>query len=131
MSAKISDPTVKWLRRVARLLTFLILAFALVMLVGHIVEPEPVEADYPPIENLLPIIMGLSVLGLGIALRWEALGATISLVFFVAHLALFWAIRGSFFPLNILVVFAPLPFAAILFLICWWRSRPPQLTSRA
>lgn len=61
------DRSMKWIRRIARTLSALILVIALIMLIGHIVVPELTEVDYPPIENLLPVIMCLSVLGLGIA----------------------------------------------------------------
>jgi hypothetical protein len=123
MSAETGIRGLRWLRRIARIVTLLILAVTLVVVVGHLFGSEPIEEDYPPIENLLPILMALSVVGLGIALRWEGLGATISLGFFVAHMALFWAIRGEFFPFGMLIVFTPLPLTAVLFLICWWRSR--------
>jgi hypothetical protein len=96
------------------------------MLIGHIVGDEPTEADYPPIENLLPVIMCLSVLGLGIAWRWEGLGGAISLVFFLVHLAVYWAIRQRFFPLSVLLIFSPVPITGILFLVYWWRSRVSQ-----
>jgi hypothetical protein len=123
MANESADLSVKWMRRIARLLSLLIIGFALVMLVGHLVVPEPVEEDYPPIENLLPLIMLLSVVGLGLAWRWEGLGGALSLGFFAVHLALFWAIRGHFFPVPMLLTFSPLVICAALFVACWWRSR--------
>jgi hypothetical protein len=121
MMAEISDKSVDrsmvWLRRVARISSGLIIGITLVVLVGHIIEPEPVEVDYPPIENLLPVIMCLSVLGLGIAWRWEGLGGGISVVFFLIHLVVYWAIRQRFFPLRALLIFSPVPVTGILFLI--------------
>jgi hypothetical protein len=126
MSIERNDLTVKWIRRIARTLSVIILGIALVLIIGHIVVPEPTEADYPPIENLLPVIMFLSVLGLGISWRWEGLGGAISVGFFVVHLALYWAIRKRFFPLRVLVVLSPVLLTGILFLVCWWRSRGSQ-----
>jgi hypothetical protein len=130
MMAEISDKSVDrsmvWLRRVARISSGLIIGITLVVLVGHIIEPEPVEVDYPPIENLLPVIMCLSVLGLGIAWRWEGLGGGISVVFFLIHLVVYWAIRQRFFPLRALLIFSPVPITGILSLIYWWRSRISQ-----
>ena len=116
------DPTIKWIRRIARTSSVLILGVALVMLIGHLVVPEPTETDYPPIENLLPVIMFLSVLGLGIAWRWEGLGGAISVGVFVVHLVLYWAIRQRFFPLGALAVLSPILITGILFLVCWWWS---------
>jgi hypothetical protein len=123
MASESVDLTVKWMRRIARVLSLLIIGIVLVMLVGHLVVPEPVEEDYPPIENLLPVIMCLSVLGLGLAWRWEGLGGAMCLGFFAVHLALYWIIRGEFFPLGALAVFSPVVLSGVLFLACWWRSR--------
>jgi len=123
MANESADLSVKWMRRIARVLSLLIIGIALVMLVGHLVAPEPMEEDYPPIENLLPLIMLLSVLGLGLAWRREGLGGAISLGFFALHLALFWAIRGKFFPLGALLTFSPLIICGVLFVACWWISR--------
>ena len=67
-----------------------------------------------------------SILGLALAWRWEALGGAVCLGFFAVHLALFWAIRGRFFPLPALLTFSPLPIAGVLFLACGWKSRTAQ-----
>jgi hypothetical protein len=120
------DRSMKWIRRIARILSALILVITLIMLIGHIVVPEPTEADYPPVENLLPLIMCLSVLGLGIAWRWEGLGGAVSIVFFLVHLVVYWVIRQRFFPLRALLIFSPVPITGVLFLVYWWRSRVSQ-----
>jgi hypothetical protein len=130
MSAKSTDRPVKWMRRIARALSVVIIAITLFIAVGHLVAPEPVEADYPPVENLLPLVMVLSVLGLGLAWRWEGLGAAITLGFFGLHLILYWAIRGRFFPLQMLPIFSPVVITGLLFLACWWRSRAAQGEAR-
>jgi hypothetical protein len=117
------DRTTKWIRRIARTLSVLIIAFTVVMIVGHLVVPDPHEVDYPPIENLLPLMMTLSVLGLGIAWRWEGVGGAISVGFFLAHLAMYWAIRQRFFPLRALAILSPVLITGMLFLVCWWRTR--------
>ena len=120
------DRVTRWIRRVARILSVVIIGFTLFMLIGHIVVPEPTVADYPPVENLLPVVMCVSVLGLGLAWRWEGLGGAINVGFFVVHLVMYWAIRQRFFPLGGLLVFSPVPITGVLFLVCWWRSRPSQ-----
>ena len=116
------DRTTKWIRRIARTWSVVILAFTVVMIIGHLVVPDPNEVDYPPIENLLPLMMCLSVLGLGIAWRWEGLGGAISVGFFLANLALYWVIRQRFFPLNALAILSPVLITGMLFLVCWWRT---------
>jgi len=89
-------------------------------------DPYAVEG-YPLVEALPPILMFLSVLGLGIAWRWERLGAAIALGFELAVLLLLLIQRPithdfyrSAFPYLMSTVVA---IPGILFLVCWWRSR--------
>ena len=113
------------LRRIARISSVVLIAFTIVMAVGHLFGSEPVEVDYDPIENILPVIMSLSVFALAIAWSREGWGGALSLALFVLVLILDWIIRGSFFPLGVLLVFLPLPATALLFLVCWYRSKTP------
>jgi hypothetical protein len=91
-----------------------------------VADPHAVE-DYPPIEALPPIVMFLSVLGLGVAWRWERLGGAMTLVFQLAVLSLLLIqipitrdFPRSVFPyLMSLIVAVP----GGLFLVCWWRSK--------
>lgn len=118
-----ADRTTKWIRWIARIWSIVIIGITLVMIIAHAVMPEPNATDYPPIENLLPLAMCLSVLGLGLAWRWEGLGGAISVGFFLANLGLYWAIRQKFFPLRALAVLSPVLITGMLFLVCWWRTR--------
>jgi hypothetical protein len=118
-----ADRTTKWMRWIARIWSMVIIGFTLVMVIAHVVIPDPHATDYPPIENLLPLAMCLSVAGLGLAWRWEGLGGAISVGFFLANLGLYWAIRGKFFPLRGLPVLSPVLITGTLFLVCWWRTR--------
>jgi hypothetical protein len=128
MTTSINNTTVNRVRMAARVFSFLIILIAVLIVLGHFFDEEPVVEDYPPIENLMPIVMLLSVAGLGVAWRWEAVGAVINLGFFGAHLLLFWAVRGRFFPLGALAVFLPIPITGLMFLWCWWRSRAMPLS---
>jgi hypothetical protein len=121
------DAATVWMRRIARVWSLIVIGFTLFMAVAHIVSPEPEMAvDYPPIENLLPVIMVLSVAGLAIAWRWEGIGGAINVGFFVVHLGLYWIIRGRFLPLMAFPMFAAVVIPGVLFLICWWRMRSSQ-----
>jgi len=118
-----ADVTTRKMRRVARIWSIVIIGVTLVAAIAHIVVPEPVATDYPPIENLLPVVMFLSVLGLAIAWRWERVGGAINVGFFLAHLGLYWIIRGEFFPLRALPMFSAAVVPGVLFLVCWWRTQ--------
>ena len=122
------DRTTKWIRWIARIWSTVIIAFALLTLIGYAwnwvttgkADPYALE-NYPRVENLIPITLGLSVLGLGIAWRWERLGGAIAIVFQLATLAVhYWLLspRPYPYPLTIAIM-TP----GILFLVCWWRSR--------
>ena len=124
----------KWIRRIARIWSFPIIVYALLMFTGYtwnwvttgVADPHAVEG-YPPIEALPPIFMFLSVLGLGIAWRGERLGGTITIVFQLAALAVLLIHnpitrdfpRSAVPYLMSLIITTP----GILFLVCWRRSR--------
>ena len=122
------------LRWVARIWSAVVIGFILLMLVGYAwnwvttgtADPYAVEG-YPPIENLPPLFMFLSVIGLGIAWRWEGLGGVITIVFQLATLLLlliYWPITHDprpYFPLMMIAI------PGILFIVCWWQSRSREL----
>jgi len=130
------------MRRIARIWSFPIIVYALLMFSGYtwnwvttgVADPHAV-ADYPPIEALPPIFMFLSILGLGLAWRWERWGGMISIVFQLAALAVLLIDKPltDDFPrsavpyLMSLIISTP----GILFLGCGWRSRESHPLSRA
>ena len=128
------DRVTKRMRWIARIWSLPIMALALLVLAGYawnwltmgVADPYAVE-DYPPIEALPPILMFLSILGLGIAWRWERLGGTIVLVFQLATLSLLLILRPltqdfpRFAVPYLLSMIVTIP--GVLFLVCWWRSK--------
>jgi hypothetical protein len=111
------------LRWITRGLTVLIVGFALFFMIGNLINPDPYAVDYPPIENLMPTFLLLSVLSLALAWKWEALGGTLSLIFFAANLGAFWIIRGSFFPLSTLIPLLPIPLTAGFYILLGTRQK--------
>ncbi len=127
------DRATIWIRRIARIWSFPIVVFALIMFAGYtwswvttgIADPYAVE-DVSLVESLPPILMFLSVLGLGIAWRWERWGGTISLLFLLATIVVLLSqgpitqelSRAAVPYLMSLVIAIP----GILFLVCGCRS---------
>ena len=129
-----NDRATKWIRRIARIWSFPIIVYALMMLTGYEwkwvttgkADPYAVEGT-SFVDALPPILMFLSVLGLGIAWRWEKLGGAIALVFQLATLLVLLIqipitqdFPRSAIPYLMLVIVA---IPGILFLVGWWRSR--------
>jgi hypothetical protein len=133
----------RWIRWVARVWGGLVLVFALLIFAGYAynwvttgtADPHAVE-DYPPIENLPPLLMFLAALGSGLAWRWEGLGGRITVVSQLVALPVLlihWPITADFprylvAPYGVwMIVTVP----GILFLACWWRSRELRPSSTA
>jgi hypothetical protein len=125
----------RWIRWVARIWGGLVLVFALLIFGGYAsnwlrtgqADPHAVE-DYPPIENLPPLLMFVAALGSGIAWRWEGLGGGITVVSQLVALPVLlihWPITDDF-PRYLVAPYGTWMIVAIpgiLFLACWWRSR--------
>ena len=127
----ITKCTPKYLRVIARIWSVVIIGIALLFLVGYAwswvttgkADPYAVE-DYPPVENLIPITLGLSVLGLGIAWRWEGLGGAITIVSHLATLAVHYGLLSPRpYPYPVTIALAT---PGILFLVLWRRSRSAE-----
>ena len=129
-----SNRVTKWIRWIARIWSFPIIVYALLLFIGYswswvttgVADPHAVE-DVPPIEAVPPILMFLSVMGLGIAWRWERLGATIAIVFLLGTLLVLLSQSPITrdFPRSAIPYFMSLFVAipGILFLASWWRSK--------
>lgn len=140
----IDNRTTRWTHQIARIWSAIVIAFTLLFLIGlvwnwattgSVADPYAAE-DYLPAENLPPLLILLSVLGLAIAWRWEGTGGAIA---FLSGLALLpvllvhWPITDHFprfvAPYGLwIVVTTP----GALFLLCWWQSKReaiPQNTS--
>ncbi len=106
------------LRGFARSLSALIIVIMLVFFVGEgllgsdSLGTRPLEAS--AVFQL--ILAGIELVGLGLAWKWEAPGALITLVAYIIKAAVNQ--KTLMFPLLLI------PFTAILFLLCWYLSQP-------
>lgn len=125
----------KWIRRIARIWSIPVIAYALMMIVGYTVnwiqtgkaDPYAVEG-YPFIENLPPIFMFIAILGLAIAWRFEKPGGMINLVFCLAVLPILlihWPINQDPRFVVPYILLAIVAFPGILFLVNSWRAGKP------
>ncbi|MCD6337934.1 MAG: hypothetical protein J7M29_00935 [Verrucomicrobia bacterium] len=131
----IDDRITKRMRWIARVWGALVIVFTLLILIGCAwnwittgkADPHAAEG-YPPIENLPPLFGLLSVLGLGLAWRWEGLGGAISVFFNLAALPVLlihWPIARDF-PRYLVApygVWMAIAIPGMLFLACWRRSK--------
>lgn len=131
----VGDRATRRIRWIARIWGAVIVALALFVVIGYAWnrvttgEADPYAADdYPPIENLPPLFGLLSVIGLGMAWRWEGLGGAIAVIFNLAMLTVLlihWPITHNF-PRYLVApygVWMAIAIPGMLFLICWWRSK--------
>ena len=125
----------RWIRWTARIWGAVVFLVALLIFLGYAsnwvttgtADPYAAE-DYPPIENLPPLLMFLAALGSAIAWRWERVGGAITVasgLVALPVLLIHWPIAEGFPRYLVapygtwLIVVVP----GVLFLVCWWRSR--------
>ncbi|MCJ7661462.1 MAG: hypothetical protein MUO67_20110, partial [Anaerolineales bacterium] len=82
----------------ARIWGLLILVITILAIIGHIIAPDTEPGTYPPSENLIPVSIVISVLGLAVAWKWKLAGALINIGFFSLNLLIYWLIQCHFLP---------------------------------
>lgn len=100
----------------ARILSALIQLFWGFFIVAHLVgdgggASRPLQTnDYISIATMV-----ISLAGLGVAWKWELIGASMTLVAILIGAIANWRVLAS--PIALI------PIAASLFVLCWWMSR--------
>ena len=116
----------KWtriLRKIARIWGGVIITLGVLMFISEIVESQTVELDpYPWFENLIPVTLGLAVVGLALAWKYEGIGGAAAVGFSVVNLLLYIA-TGRTRVAAVAIILTPVVIPGLLFLICWRRSR--------
>jgi hypothetical protein len=110
---RLSHPLVNALRWFANIFSVLLLFFFLVMLGGGLGGRTP---NLAPLEVLFFVLIGIQLVGLLIAFRWEVTGALAILAAHALHLVLApSALANPYFAAPALT--------ALLRLLCWWLDR--------
>ena len=106
-------PVVRW---AVRILSLLFVAFYLLIFIGEALEGRSRPQNTPMATRAVVelTIIGVGLLGLLLAWKRELAGGTVALAAFVLACLINRRI----------LVFYPVAIAAILFLTCWWFSRP-------
>ena len=116
----------KWtrvLRKIARIWSGVIISLGILMFIAEIIESQTMELDpYPWFENLIPVTLGLAVVGLALAWKYEAIGGGMAVGFSLVNLLLYIA-TGRERVGAVALILTPVVIPGILFLICWRRSR--------
>jgi len=102
---------IRWIARVISILMILLTLFFF--------TAEEIFRDHPRTEPLpiVSLVLGaLLLIGLGLAWKWEFLGALISLVGFIGVMI----VNPDTWTKPAMYLF---PVLAVLFLLCWWQSK--------
>ena len=105
---------IKVIRRIARISGLLLILLTLIFIIGYLMEERKSIAEPTQITMILAGVMILG--GLGLAWKWELIGALISLVGFIGVCIL----NPDVMTKPMIYLF---PLTAILFLICWRLSK--------
>ena len=116
----------KWtriLRKIARIWSGVIISLGILMFIAEIIESQTMVLDpYPWFENLIPVTLGLAVVGLALAWKYEGIGGGMAVGFSLVNLLLYIA-TGRERVGAVALILTPVVIPGILFLICWRRSR--------
>ena len=126
------DRVTRWMRWIARIWGTVVLGVVLLVLAGYttnwvrtgVADPHAAE-EYPFAENLPPLFILLSAIGLGIAWRWEGWGGAVAVLFQLAALPVLlihWPLTEGMRNVVPYLVSLVVAIPGILSLVCWWRS---------
>jgi len=113
----------KNLRRVARVWSILVWLLALILVIGTRNSPSTSNLVNTPLDILIPISLLISLIGLGIAWRWEGWGVVINIGFYLAILPLYWLLHREWIHISIMVGLSPVILPGVLYGVAWFLSK--------
>ena len=113
----------KNLRGVARVWSVLVWLLALILIGGTLYRPPASEQVYAPVDNLIPAMLIVSLIGLAIAWRWEGWGTLINLGAYLGVIPLYGVLHQEWIHLSVMVAFSPVILPGVFFGAAWVLSR--------
>ena len=110
------------LRGVARVWSILVWILALFLILGTLFRPPSSEQVYAPIDNLIPALLIVSLIGLVVAWRWEGWGTLINIGAYLAIVPLYWILHRAWIHPGVMVAFSPVILPGIFYAAAWWRA---------
>lgn len=109
--------TANAVRGVARVWSILVFLLALILMVGSHSGTGSLTPQSGPYDFLIPLALLVSLIGLGVAWRWEGWGALINIVFYLSVVPLYGLLQGKWIHFSIMVGLSPVILPGVLFAI--------------
>lgn len=110
------------IRGVARVWSVLVFILALILVIGTQFAPPTGVQVTGPLDKLIPLSLLISLIGLGVAWRWEGWGALINIIYYLAVIPLYWIFHQEWINLSIMVGLSPVILPGVLFALAWYLS---------
>ena len=117
----LESKTTRAIRWIARVLGLLLILLTLFLAIPELMTEHNPNAEPTPIAMILAGVLMLG--GLGLAWKWELIGALISIVGFIGV----GILNQDAMTKPMMYLF---PLTAILFLICWWLSKKEKIVDQ-
>ena len=114
------------IRGMARIWSILVWLLALILVVGTLNLPSGSSLINAPLDILIPLSLLISLIGLGIAWRWEGWGILINFVFYLAILPIYWLLHQEWIHISIMVGLSPVILPGVLYAFSWILSRKKE-----
>ena len=111
------------IRGVARIWSILVWLLALILVVGTRNLSSGSSLVNAPLDILIPISLLISLIGLGIAWRWEGWGILINFVFYLAILPIYSLLHHEWIHISIMVGLSPVILPGVLYAFSWILSK--------